>query len=96
VALPEAHIRGVQPLAVRFLPKLGRESSHGLFFCRQSAVQMPSFGDLLRGEKQAGSKERAHLLPDGASADVTRCRGLAGMPQLQWARPGVYDAVSMP
>ena len=31
MALPEAHIRVVQPLAVRFLPKLGRESSHGLF-----------------------------------------------------------------
>ena len=90
MALPEAHIRGVQPLAVRFLPKLGRESSHGLF-CRQSAFQMPSIGDLLRGEKQAGSKGRAHLLPDGPSADVTRCRGLAGMPRLQWARSGVYD-----
>ena len=67
-----------------------------VFFCRQSAVQMPSIGDLLRGEKQAGSKGRAHLLPDGASADVTRCRGLAGMPRLQWARPGVYDVAFMP
>ena len=44
MALPEAHIRGVQPLAVRFLPKLGRESSHGLFFAASLPSKCPLSG----------------------------------------------------
>ena len=52
-------MRGPQPLAVRFLPKLGRESSHGLFLppvCRPNALYRGSIAGRKTGwQQRAGS-----------------------------------------